>query len=63
MSIGIISAQSVESVEVMITIERPRLGIDPGTSSPQGKHANHYTNGDRHTCSPKFQNVCHQYLN
>ena len=28
----------------MITIEGPRLGIDLGTWSPQGKHTNHYTN-------------------
>ena len=27
------------SIKVMITIEGLRLGIDPGTSSPQGQHA------------------------
>ena len=31
----------------MITIEVSRLGIDPRTSNPWGKHANHDTNGDR----------------
>ena len=35
-----------QSIEVMITIEGPRPGIDHGTFSSQGKHANHYTNGD-----------------
>ena len=33
--------------EVMNTIEGPRPGIDPGTSSPQGKHTKHYTNGNK----------------
>ena len=35
-----------QSIAVMINIEGPRLGIDPGTSSPQGENASHYTNGD-----------------
>ena len=36
-----------QSIQVMITIEGPRLGIDLGTSTPKGEHANHYTNRDR----------------
>ena len=31
----------------MVSIEGPRPGIDPGTLSPQGEHANYYTNRDR----------------
>ena len=34
------------SIEVMIIIEGPRPRIDPGTSCPQTKHANNFTNGD-----------------
>ena len=34
-----------QSIEGMIIIGSPRLGIDPGTSSPNNKHDNHYTNG------------------
>ena len=37
-----------QSIEVMTTIIGGwRPGIDPWTFSPQGQHANHYTNGDR----------------
>ena len=32
-------------VDVMIIIDGPRPGINPGTSSPQGEHANGYING------------------
>ena len=35
---------------VMInTVKGPRPSIDPGNSSPQGEHVNHYTNEDRLT--------------
>ena len=37
-------AHMSQSIEVMIAIEGPRPDIDLGTSSPQGEHANHYTN-------------------
>ena len=33
-----------QPIEVMIIIEVPGWGINPLTFSPQGKHANHYTN-------------------
>ena len=33
-------------MEIRITIEGSRPGIDLGTTSPQGEHANHYTNRD-----------------
>ena len=39
-------AHMSQSIEVTITIEGPWAGIHPRTSSPQGEHANHYTNGD-----------------
>ena len=42
------------SFEVMITIESPRPGIDPGTSSSQDKYANHYTNGESYDIPGKI---------
>ena len=36
-----------QTVQVTITIEGPRQGINLGISSPQREHANHYTNADR----------------
>ena len=36
-----------QPIQVMIIIKGPRPGIDLVISSPQGKHANHYTNRDR----------------
>ena len=47
-------SQSIELIEVIITIDSPRLDIDPKTSSPQGEHAYHYTNGDTQYSLGKF---------
>ena len=36
-----------QPTEEIITIEDPIPGINHVTYNPQGKHANHYTKGDR----------------
>ena len=36
---GTCSRNMSQCIDIMITIEGPRLGIDPGISSPQGEHA------------------------
>ena len=45
------SIYMVQSIEVVITFEGPRLDINPWTSSPQDMHANHFTDGDRYAVS------------
>ena len=47
-----------QSTEVMITMERPRPGVNPRTSSTQGEHANHYTSVDQHGAPKRVKLMC-----
>ena len=41
----------------MTTIEGPNMGINLGIFNPQGKHANHYTNGNNKNNVSKYKYI------